>query len=87
MAILGVDFVHRLHMMVGDERGFDNWIHTYGVCFSCQIWANVFLSMASLVIFMQLRTLYAEMRKRIDKHRNFVRVSQSLDTRYKRGIN
>ncbi|XP_065832136.1 E3 ubiquitin-protein ligase AMFR-like [Oscarella lobularis] len=61
MAILGVDFVHRLHMM---------------------IWANVFLSMASLVIFMQLRTLYAEMRKRIDKHRNFVRVSQSLDTRF-----
>eukprot|EP00118_Oscarella_pearsei_P006540 m.29706 g.29706 ORF g.29706 m.29706 type:complete len:363 (+) comp31216_c0_seq1:657-1745(+) len=45
------------------------------------IWANVFLSMASLVIFMQIRIIYAEIRKRLDKHRNFVRVSQSLETR------
>ena len=37
--------------------------------------ANMLLSMASLVIFMQLRVLYAQLMGRLKRHRNFRRIA------------
>ncbi len=36
--------------------------------------ANMLLSMASLVIFMQLRVLYAQLRSRLRRHGNYRRM-------------
>lgn len=38
------------------------------------LWSNIFLSMASLVICMQLRYLFHEIQRRIRKHRNYLWV-------------
>lgn len=39
------------------------------------VWGNIILSMASLVILMQLRYLFYEMKRRIRKHKNYLQVS------------
>ncbi|KAG8236856.1 hypothetical protein J437_LFUL017221 [Ladona fulva] len=44
------------------------------------LWANVFLSMASLVICMQLRYLAHEVRRRLQRHRNYLCLSFSPTT-------
>ena len=43
------------------------------------IWSNIFLSMASLVIGMQLRHLFNEIQNRIMKHRNYMLVKNHLE--------
>ena len=42
--------------------------------------ANMLLSMASLVIFMQLRTLYAQLCGRLQRHRNYRRMLLLVQT-------
>uniref|UniRef100_A0A4W6EF68 E3 ubiquitin-protein ligase AMFR n=1 Tax=Lates calcarifer TaxID=8187 RepID=A0A4W6EF68_LATCA len=46
------------------------------------IFSNIWLSMASLVIFMQLRFLIQEVQKRIRRHHNYLRVLRNMETRF-----
>ena len=43
-----------------------------------QLWGNIFLSMASLVICMQLRHLFSEGQRRLRRHKNYKRVIQHM---------
>lgn len=43
------------------------------------LWSNIFLSMASLVICMQLRYLFHEIQRRITKHRNYLAVLSHME--------
>lgn len=46
------------------------------------LWSNIFLSMASLVICMQLRFLCHEIQRRIKKHRNYLWVLNHMEQKY-----
>ncbi|XP_044048254.1 E3 ubiquitin-protein ligase AMFR-like [Siniperca chuatsi] len=46
------------------------------------VFSNIWLSMASLVIFMQLRFLVQEVQKRIRRHHNYLRVLRNMETRF-----
>lgn len=46
------------------------------------LWSNIFLSMASLVICMQLRYLFYEIQRRITKHRNYLAVLNHMEQNY-----
>lgn len=46
------------------------------------LWSNIFLSMASLVICMQLRYLFHEIQRRIKKHRNYLWVLNHMEQNY-----
>lgn len=43
------------------------------------LWSNIFLSMASLVICMQLRFLFNEIQRRVKKHRNYLWVLKHME--------
>lgn len=46
------------------------------------LWSNIFLSMASLVILMQLRYLINEIKRKIKKHRNYLWVLNHMEKSY-----
>jgi autocrine motility factor receptor len=46
------------------------------------LWGNIFLSMASLVICMQLRFLFHEFQRRIRRHQNYRRVVSCMEARF-----
>ncbi|XP_025831696.1 E3 ubiquitin-protein ligase AMFR isoform X2 [Agrilus planipennis] len=46
------------------------------------VWSNIFLSMASLVICMQLRYLFHELQRRYKKHRNYLWVLKHMEQNY-----
>ncbi|XP_076120743.1 E3 ubiquitin-protein ligase AMFR isoform X1 [Alosa pseudoharengus] len=46
------------------------------------LFGNIWLSMASLVIFMQLRYLFHEIQRRIRRHKNYLRVIDNMETRF-----
>lgn len=46
------------------------------------LWSNIFLSMASLVICMQLRYLFHEIQRRYKKHKNYLLVRNHLEQNY-----
>ncbi|KAK6642582.1 hypothetical protein RUM43_004084 [Polyplax serrata] len=46
------------------------------------LWSNIFLSIASLVICMQLRHLFHEIQRRIKKHRNYLWVLNHMEQNY-----
>ncbi|KAH0539644.1 E3 ubiquitin-protein ligase AMFR-like isoform X1 [Cotesia glomerata] len=46
------------------------------------LWSNILLSMASLVICMQLRFLFHEIQRRITKHRNYLAVLNHMEKNY-----
>ncbi|XP_076160709.1 E3 ubiquitin-protein ligase AMFR [Ptiloglossa arizonensis] len=46
------------------------------------LWSNIFLSMASLVICMQLRYLFYEIQRKITKHRNYLAVLSHMEQNY-----
>ncbi|KAL4234654.1 hypothetical protein ACF0H5_006295 [Mactra antiquata] len=46
------------------------------------LWGNIFLSMASLVICMQLRYLFYEFQRRIKRHKNYRRVVKHMEERF-----
>lgn len=46
------------------------------------LWSNIFLSMASLVICMQLRYLFHEIQRKYKKHRNYLWVRNHLEQNY-----
>ncbi|KTG46226.1 hypothetical protein cypCar_00014486 [Cyprinus carpio] len=45
------------------------------------LFGNIWLSMASLVIFMQLRYLFHEVQRRIRRHKNYLRVIDNMESR------
>ncbi|KAJ8949499.1 hypothetical protein NQ314_008190 [Rhamnusium bicolor] len=51
------------------------------------LWSNIFLSMASLVICMQLRYLFHEIQRRYKKHRNYLWVRNHLEQNYPMATN
>ncbi|XP_076652443.1 E3 ubiquitin-protein ligase AMFR [Halictus rubicundus] len=46
------------------------------------LWSNIFLSMASLVICMQLRYLFYEIQRKLTKHRNYLAVLNHMEQNY-----
>lgn len=46
-----------------------------------QLFGNIWLSMASLVIFMQLRYLFHEVQRRLRRHKNYLRVINNMEAR------
>ncbi|KAM6980565.1 E3 ubiquitin-protein ligase AMFR [Aplochiton taeniatus] len=46
------------------------------------LFGNIWLSMASLVIFMQLRYLFHEVQRRIRRHKNYLRVIDNMEARF-----
>lgn len=46
------------------------------------VWSNIFLSMASLVVCMQLRFLFHEIQRKYKKHRNYLWVRNHLEQNY-----
>lgn len=46
------------------------------------LWGNIFLSMASLVICMQLRYLFYEFQRRVKRHKNYLRVVKNMQARF-----
>ena len=46
------------------------------------MWGNIFLSMASLVICMQLRQIYQQIDARLKRHRNYRRIVAVMDEQY-----
>ncbi|KFO99999.1 E3 ubiquitin-protein ligase AMFR, partial [Calypte anna] len=46
------------------------------------VFGNIWLSMASLVIFMQLRYLFHEVQRRIRRHKNYLRVVGNMEARF-----
>lgn len=43
--------------------------------FHMLVWGNIFISLSSLVIFFQVRSIYTCIRKRFKKHQNYLQVS------------
>ncbi|CAB1322827.1 unnamed protein product [Coregonus sp. 'balchen'] len=66
------DFVMELALL-----GLDLMHHIHMLLFG-----NIWLSMASLVIFMQLRYLFHEVQKRIRRHKNYLRVINNMEARF-----
>lgn len=50
--------------------------------FHMLLWGNIFLSMASLVILMQLRYLFYEIRHRFRKYKNYLKIVRHMETTY-----
>uniref|UniRef100_A0A665SYW8 E3 ubiquitin-protein ligase AMFR n=1 Tax=Echeneis naucrates TaxID=173247 RepID=A0A665SYW8_ECHNA len=46
------------------------------------LFGNIWLSMASLVIFMQLRYLFHEVQRRVRRHKNYLRVITNMEARF-----
>jgi autocrine motility factor receptor len=46
------------------------------------MWANMLLSVASLILLMKLRFLYQEIQRRLRRHHNYVLVSRTLESRF-----
>ncbi|XP_054709859.1 E3 ubiquitin-protein ligase AMFR-like [Uloborus diversus] len=46
------------------------------------IWGNIFLSMASLVIAMQLRCLFYEIKHRLKKYKNYLKIVKHMECNY-----
>ncbi|KAL5022727.1 hypothetical protein ScPMuIL_001882 [Solemya velum] len=46
------------------------------------LWGNIFLSMASLVICMQLRYLFYEFQRRFRRHKNYLKVIKNMEASY-----
>lgn len=86
LAMLFLDLVHHIHMLV--RWCFQVFLFLYLafllIClclFSEQLFGNIWLSMASLVIFMQLRYLFHEVQRRVRRHKNYLRVINNMEAR------
>lgn len=45
------------------------------------IWSNIFLSMANLIVIMQLRYLANDIQRKFKKHRNYLWVQNHMEKR------
>ncbi|XP_030649988.1 E3 ubiquitin-protein ligase AMFR [Chanos chanos] len=46
------------------------------------LFGNIWLSMAGLVVFMQLRSLYQELKHRLRRHKNYLRIMNAMEARF-----
>jgi autocrine motility factor receptor len=96
LSALAVDFTHHLHMLVRPNKinQINNSCITCHIFIAhirhrplsvnwylFQLWGNIFLSMASLVICMQLKYLFYEFKRRINRHKNYRKVVQNMEAR------
>lgn len=86
LAMLFLDLVHHIHMLVRRRVQVFLFMHlTFLLFFLCffseQLFGNIWLSMASLVIFMQLRYLFHEVQRRVRRHKNYLRVINNMEAR------
>uniref|UniRef100_A0A2C9KM42 RING-type domain-containing protein n=1 Tax=Biomphalaria glabrata TaxID=6526 RepID=A0A2C9KM42_BIOGL len=51
-------------------------------CLYVVLYGNIFLSMASLVICMQLRFLFYEFQRRVKKHKNYLKVVKEMESKF-----
>lgn len=92
LAMLFLDLIHHIHMLVrrrGTSVGNEKVVClTLFVCSCCsslclpKLFGNIWLSMASLVIFMQLRYLFHEVQRRVRRHKNYLRVINNMEARW-----
>ncbi|EMP25589.1 E3 ubiquitin-protein ligase AMFR [Chelonia mydas] len=61
--------------------GYTHGMHTLAFM-AAELFGNIWLSMASLVIFMQLRYLFHEVQRRIRRHKNYLRVVGNMEARF-----
>lgn len=47
-----------------------------------KIYGNFYLSMASLVICMELKRLFFDLRRRVKRHTNYLRVIEKMEKRF-----
>ncbi|KAG1685090.1 E3 ubiquitin-protein ligase AMFR [Nymphon striatum] len=45
-------------------------------------WSNIFLSMATLIICMQLRYMFNEMQRKLKRHNNYLRIVKHMEENY-----
>lgn len=86
LAMLFLDLVHHIHMLVRQcFQVFLFYFLTFLLICLCplskQLFGNIWLSMASLVIFMQLRYLFHEVQRRVRRHKNYLRVINNMEAR------
>lgn len=85
LAALSVEFLHHVHMLVRSIYLTLLYIPvSFPLPLPCQMWANMLLSVASLILLMKLRFLYQEIQRRLRRHRNYMLVSQTLENRLAR---
>ncbi|XP_078608212.1 E3 ubiquitin-protein ligase AMFR-like isoform X3 [Branchiostoma floridae x Branchiostoma japonicum] len=83
LTALIVDFCHHLHMLLRRINFWFERIHRRTTLPDVtRLWGNIFLSMASLVICMQLRYLFHEIQRRMRKHSNYLRVVNGMEARF-----
>ncbi|XP_039209757.1 E3 ubiquitin-protein ligase AMFR isoform X2 [Crotalus tigris] len=61
--------------------GYTHGMHTLSFM-TAELFGNIWLSMASLVIFMQLRYLFHEVQRRLRRHKNYLRVVGNMEARF-----
>lgn len=84
LSMLFLDLVHHIHMLVRWCAHVFIYIFdflTHLLFFYEQLFGNIWLSMASLVIFMQLRYLFHEVQRRVRRHKNYLRVINNMEAR------
>lgn len=97
LAMLFLDLIHHIHMLVRHRRDgscrlkvlflFNCFPFTWHLFIRVlvtnppQLFGNIWLSMASLVIFMQLRYLFHEVQRRLRRHKNYLRVINNMEAR------
>lgn len=86
LAMLFLDLVHHIHMLVRWCSQVFLFLYLtlllIRLClFSEQLFGNIWLSMASLVIFMQLRYLFHEVQRRVRRHKNYLHVISNMEAR------
>ena len=54
----------------------------YFLFFFAKIYGNFYLSMASLVICMELKRLFFDLKKRMKRHSNYLRVIEKMEKKF-----
>lgn len=87
LAALSVEFLHHVHMLVSSSLFHPHLSYLYFTFISLslsslsQMWANMLLSVASLILLMKLRFLYQEIQRRLRRHHNYMLVNRTLENR------
>jgi autocrine motility factor receptor len=84
ISVITIEVLHYLHMLVCQVLPifwvFDNTnniIHVF-----LKIYGNFYLSMASIVICMELKRLFFDLKRRMKRHSNYLRVIEKMERRF-----
>ncbi|WAR11671.1 AMFR-like protein, partial [Mya arenaria] len=81
LSCCGLLALYCLHLVDMNLEGVWENRATY-IYYTELLWGNIFLSMASLVICMQLRYLFYEFQRRIKRHKNYRKVVKNMEERF-----